>query len=209
MPDGANVSALSEAAHGCGLCPWASRSNQTVFGEGPERARVMLIGEQPGDHEDLEGRPFIGPAGAVLDRVLLEVGLPRESLYITNAVKHFKFTPDDRGTGKRRLHEKPSYSDAQACFGWLEAELSAVRPELVVLLGATAGQSLFGPTFRLVRSRGQFFETPWAKKVIATYHPSAVLRAVTPDASKGIEQTLREDLAKVAAQVAHDRPSPD
>ena len=195
VPPELTVPALRHAALGCRLCPWAAAATQTVFGEGPARAEVMLVGEQPGDFEDLQGRPFVGPAGMLLDEVLAEVGLPRQRLYVTNAVKHFKF----ERTGKRRIHQKPSAGDIHTCKGWLEAEVRAVQPRIIVALGATAGQAFLGPTFRLIRSRGQFLETPWTSYWLATYHPSALLRIPDATARAEAKAHFREDLAKVAA----------
>ena len=194
VPPEAGVQQLRHAALSCLLCPWAAGSTQTVFGEGPARAQVMLVGEQPGDQEDLQGHPFVGPAGQLLDTLLTEAGLPRDQLYVTNAVKHFKYTQ----SGKRRLHEKPSARDVHTCKGWLEAEVRAVQPRIIVALGATAGQAFLGPTFRLTRSRGEFMETPWTSQWMATYHPSALLRAPSEEARQQMTDAVRQDLAKVA-----------
>lgn len=171
-----SLAQLRDAAATCKGCDLHCRATQTVFGEGPTDAAIMLVGEQPGDHEDVQGRPFVGPAGELLDRALVDAGLRREDLYITNAVKHFKWTPDPRG--KRRIHARPSVLEARACRPWLEAELGLVQPRVVVLLGATAGQSLLGAQFRVSTTRGRVLtDTPLAPaRVLATMHPSAILR---------------------------------
>ena len=204
VPEVETLPSLTAAAGTCLLCPWAAGSTQTVFGEGPARAAVMLVGEQPGDEEDLSGRPFVGPAGQLLDEILREVGLPRDQLYVTNAVKHFKFEP----RGKRRIHKKPGQHDVENCQGWLHAEIRTVKPRIIVALGATAGQAFLGPTFRLVRSRGQFLPTPWTEHWLATYHPSALLRASTPGERQLIEGHLRADLAMVVQQWRSGQASP-
>ena len=172
-------------------------ATQTVFGEGPRAAEVMLVGEQPGDQEDREGHPFIGPAGKLLDRALAEAGIDRREVFVTNAVKHFKWEP----RGKRRIHQKPTLGEVKACRPWLETELALVRPQIIVCLGATAAQSLLGPQFRITRDHGRFFETPWAPWATATLHPSAILRM--PDAEKRLaaRQQLLDDLRKVAERL--------
>ncbi|MBI2710484.1 MAG: UdgX family uracil-DNA binding protein [Actinobacteria bacterium] len=157
----------------CRACPLWEPAGPTVFGEGPVPADVMLVGEQPGDHEDRAGRPFVGPAGHVLDEALREVGLERSAVYVTNAVKHFKFVP----RGKRRIHQTPTAGESAACRPWLRAELSLVRPQLLVLLGATAAKSILGPGFRLTKQHGVPVPSDAARHVTATIHPSAVLRA--------------------------------
>ena len=162
-----------DAAAGCRACDLWRRGTQTVFGAGTEAARVLLVGEQPGDQEDLAGEPFVGPAGRLLDEALAEAGIDRAAAYVTNAVKHFKWRPK----GARRIHEKPSWSEIRACAPWLELELALVRPELVVLLGATAAQSLLGKDFRVTRERGRVLPAPFAEAVVATVHPSSILRA--------------------------------
>jgi DNA polymerase len=165
-----------------------------VFGKGPADARVVLVGEQPGDQEDRQGAPFVGPAGEVFDRALAEVDLPRERLYVTNAVKHFKFVP----RGKRRIHQTPAAADIAACRPWIEAELALVDPEILVCLGATASRALLGPSFRLMRDHGRFVDSRWARRTIATIHPSAVLRG-EDEASQGrLYAMLRDDLRLVA-----------
>lgn len=195
LPERRDLAALAEAARGCQACPLHARATRTVFGEGPAQARVMLVGEQPGDQEDREGRPFMGPAGQLLDEVLERVGLPRQALYVTNAVKHFGWTEE----GTRRLHAKPGRREVLACKAWLEAEVAAVRPRMIVCLGATAAQAFLGPGFRLNLSRGQVFETPWAEAWMATFHPSALLRMPDERARAKARLHFEEDLRKVAA----------
>jgi DNA polymerase len=192
---GGTLAELREAARRCTGCELYRHARQTVFGEGPADAPVMVVGEQPGDQEDLRGTPFVGPAGEVLDRALSEVGLPRHRLYVTNAVKHFKFV----ARGRRRIHQTPRLSEIAACRPWLEAEVTALRPEVLVALGATAARAVFGPDFRLLRDRGRFFQTAWAPKTLATIHPSAVLRADDEAAQARLYRLLVEDLRLVAA----------
>jgi len=171
-----DLAELREAAADCRGCGLYKNATQTVFGEGPAQARVILVGEQPGDQEDRQGRPFVGPAGEILARALADAGIPRSQAYVTNAVKHFKWTPDSRG--KRRLHAKPNGGEVRACRPWLEAEMAALKPRVLVILGATAGQALLGSGFRVGAMRGRDLEeTEWAPHVVATLHPSAVLRA--------------------------------
>lgn len=188
--------ARAEAAH-CQRCPLFAHATQTVFGEGPVNARVMLIGEQPGDREDREGHPFVGPAGALLDRALAAAGIDRRKVYVTNAVKHFKWVP----VRKKRLHQKPNAREIRACRYWLEAELTFVMPDVVVALGATAAQTLMGPTFRVTQSRGKIFETQWTQAFIATLHPSALLRAPAKDRDRMFDE-LVADLKIVASTLA-------
>jgi DNA polymerase len=166
------VPALREAAESCTGCDLYKRATQTVFGEGASHAKILLVGEQPGDQEDRAGHPFVGPAGKILDKALAEAGIARDEVYITNAVKHFKWEPQ----GKRRKHKKPSAGEIAACRPWLQTEIKAVRPRIVVCLGATAAQSMFGRVVRLNETRGKFLDTPWAPVVMATVHPSAILR---------------------------------
>ena len=172
VPAAADIPTLREAARACLACPAGELGTQTVFGEGNTNARLCLVGEQPGDEEDRRGKPFVGPAGQVLDRALAEAHVPRSELYVTNAVKHFMYIY----RGERRLHSKPSLRIVRACKPWLEAELAAVKPAVVLCLGATAAQSFMGSRFSITRNRGRVFETPWAKAFIVTYHPSAILR---------------------------------
>jgi uracil-DNA glycosylase len=169
---------LREALQTCEGCDLFRHATQGVFGEGPATTRLLFIGEQPGNEEDVQGRPFVGPAGRILDKALEEAGINRKELYVTNAVKHFKF--EERG--KRRLHKKPSSSEVNACRPWLEAEVQLVKPRIIVCLGATAAQSLLGSKFRLTQDRGNPIAHPWAQHVVATIHPSAILRI--PDSAE-------------------------
>ena len=171
-------------------CPLWKIGTQTVFGEGPQRAKMMLLGEQPGDQEDLAGKPFVGPAGKLLDRALEEAGIDRSTVYVTNTVKHFKWEP----RGKRRIHKKPSSREIAACRPWLEAELRIVKPDLLVCLGSTAAQAVFGPAFRVTQDRGKILESAFAKKVLATVHPSSLLRA--PD-----EETRQREYVRFVADL--------
>ena len=173
IPATRNLGELRAAAPGCRGCDLYERATQIVFGEGPKDAKVVMVGEQPGDEEDVKGHPFIGPAGRLLSKAMHETGLDREKIYVTNAVKHFKWIE----RGKRRIHAKPSGIEISACRPWLEAELASIEPELVVCLGATAAQSLMGRDFRITTERGKFFPHRWAKELVATIHPSAILRA--------------------------------
>jgi uracil-DNA glycosylase len=161
------------AAKDCRACDLWKLGTQTVFGEGPAKARVMLVGEQPGDREDIEGKPFVGPAGALLDKALAEAGIDREQTYVTNAVKHFKWEP----RGKRRIHKKPNALEIAACRPWLDVEIELVKPDIVVCLGATAAQALLGKDFRVTRQRGQLLPFAARQQVLATVHPSSILRA--------------------------------
>jgi uracil-DNA glycosylase len=172
VPETTSLCKVAAASKSCTACPLYKNATQTVFGEGPNRATVMMIGEQPGDYEDVTGKPFVGPAGKVLDRALEEAGFDRAEVYVTNAVKHFKWEP----RGKRRIHQKPSSRDVAACRPWLEAELRLVEPKLVVCLGSTAAQTIFGPSFRVTKQRGEVIESELAGKVVATVHPSSLLR---------------------------------
>ena len=178
-PDTTSWSAAREAAKHCEACHLYKRATQTVFGEGPKRATMMLVGEQPGDYEDVAGKPFVGPAGKIMDRALEEAGIDRSQVYVTNAVKHFKWEP----RGKRRIHQKPNSREIAACRPWLEAELRIVKPKLVVAMGATAAQTIFGPSFRVTRERGKVLSSKLAPRVLATVHPSSLLRQ-TDEASR-------------------------
>ena len=177
----ARLDELRELAAGCTACDLYKCGTQVVFGEGTEGADVMLVGEQPGDVEDREGRPFVGPAGRILDRGLADAGIDRTRAYVTNAVKHFKWTPGGRG-GKARIHKKPNAAEVSACRPWLEAELEVVRPKVVVCLGATAAQALLGRTFKVTQSHGQWVEWPYEPLATATVHPSSILRAPDDEA---------------------------
>jgi len=193
---GGSLPELARAAKGCTACPLFERGTQTVFGEGPAAAHMMLVGEQPGDAEDLAGRPFVGPAGRLLDRALDAAGIDRSQVYVTNAVKHFKWVP----RGKRRIHSKPNAMEMQACFPWLEAEIAAVQPTVLVALGATAAQALLGRSFRVTKQRGTPLASPFGPQIVATVHPSALLRA--PDDATRRTETERfvQDL-RVAAKL--------
>ena len=171
-PDTSSLTTLRNAAKGCTACHLYKCATQTVFGEGPKGATLLLLGEQPGDQEDLAGKPFVGPAGKILDRALEEAGIDRTQVYVTNTVKHFKWEP----RGRRRIHKKPNSREIAACLPWLEAELRAVDPGLLVCLGATAAQAVFGPAFRVTRDRGKILKSDVAVKVLATVHPSSLLR---------------------------------
>lgn len=195
IPKSRDLLALQAAAPACRGCDLYSRATQVVFGHGPADAKVVMVGEQPGDEEDRQGLPFIGPAGKLLSKAMEEAGLDRQQVYVTNAVKHFKWIE----RGKRRIHAKPTGIEISACKPWLEAELSTIRPELVVCLGATAAQSLMGNKFRVTANRGKFFPHPWAKEVLATIHPSAILRM--PDRYHEEYALLVEDL-RLAAEHA-------
>ena len=172
VPETNSLTKLREAARTCIACPLYKNATQTVFGEGIKGATLMLVGEQPGDQEDRVGKPFVGPAGQLLDRALVEAGIRRNEVYVTNTVKHFKWEP----RGKRRIHQKPSARDIAACRPWLEAELRVVRPDVLVCLGSTAAQAIFGSSFRVTRQRGQVLESDLAERVVATVHPSSILR---------------------------------
>jgi uracil-DNA glycosylase family protein len=173
VPPRATPAKLRKAAAGCKACPLWKTGTQTVFGEGPASAEVMFVGEQPGDQEDKEGRPFVGPAGKLFDRALEEVGIDRTGTYVTNAVKHFKWVE----RGKRRIHQKPNWSEIAACRPWLDAELATVKPQVLVALGATAAQALFGRQFRVTKERGKPVSSELAPVAFATVHPSSILRA--------------------------------
>ncbi|MFB7739786.1 UdgX family uracil-DNA binding protein [Streptomyces sp. NPDC056112] len=193
VPEHADLAALREAAAGCRGCPLHRDATQTVFGAGDTGARVMLVGEQPGDQEDRRGRPFVGPAGKVLDRALAEAGIEPGGTYVTNAVKHFKFTRS--GPGKRRIHKAPSLRETAACGPWLAAELRLVEPELIVVLGATAGKALLGSSFRVTEVRGTVLEEEIhgrRERLVPTVHPSSVLRADDREAAyRGLVSDLR------------------
>jgi uracil-DNA glycosylase len=191
VPPRPTLPKLRKAAAGCKACPLWKTGTQTVFGEGPTKADVMFVGEQPGDQEDQIGRPFVGPAGKLFDRALEEAGLNRSTAYVTNVVKHFKWT----ARGKRRIHQKPNWSEIAACRPWLDAELSVVKPRVLTCLGATAAQALLGKQFRVTKQRGQPVESELAPVVIATVHPSAILRAEDRDAEFA---AFVEDLRTVA-----------
>ena len=199
LPEKLSIPALQEAATACRGCPLYLKATQTVFGEGPARAAIMLVGEQPGDREDLAGKPFVGPAGQLLDQALAEAGLERGRVYVTNAVKHFNFEP----RGKFRLHKRPPATSIKACMPWLEAELKVVKPAVVVLLGATAAQAFFGAQFRITRERGKVLKHELAAVMIATLHPSAILRAPDDAAREASRALLVADLKLAARHAKH------
>ena len=201
VPTTTSVRALKAAASGCRGCDLYKRATQVVFGAGPRSARVMFVGEQPGDQEDLQGEPFVGPAGTMLDKALEEAGIPRDQVYVTNAVKHFKWEP----RGKRRIHKKPRASEIKACRPWLEAELRALRPAVVVCLGATAAQSVFGSQFRLMQQHGKVLTSTLAPRVVATIHPSAVLRVPDSEGRQAAFDMLVADLKVVAKALRRER----
>jgi DNA polymerase len=191
LPDRLSLPKLREAASVCHGCDLWRDATQTVFGAGTRNAEVMFVGEQPGDQEDKQGAPFVGPAGRMLDKALEDVGIDRSQVYVTNAVKHFKWQP----RGKRRIHQKPSWAELTACRPWLDAEISVVSPRVIVALGATAAQTLFGREFRVTKQRGEPVDSPLAELVFATIHPSAILRADDREAEYA---GFVDDLRKVA-----------
>ena len=194
VPKTTSLKALSAAAEGCRGCDLYKAATQVVFGAGPKGARVLFVGEQPGDQEDKQGEPFVGPAGALLDKALEDAGIPRSEVYLTNAVKHFKWEP----RGKRRIHKKPRAWEIKACRPWLEAELRAIRPLVVVCLGATAAQAVLGSQFKLMQQRGQVQTSALSERVVATIHPSSVLRAPDSEGRKAALEMLVSDLKVVA-----------
>jgi uracil-DNA glycosylase len=197
LPDTFSLSALREAAQSCRGCDLYRDATQTVFGEGSKRSEVMFVGEQPGDQEDLSGKPFVGPAGKLLDKAMADAGIDRTEAYVTNVVKHFKW----QARGKRRIHQKPTWSEMTACRPWLDAELAAVKPDVLVCLGATAAQALLGRQFRVTRERGVPVASDLAPHVLATIHPSAILRA--DDADRESEYAaFVADLRKIPALIA-------
>jgi uracil-DNA glycosylase len=198
---GAKLAALRDAARACRNCPLWENATQTVFGEGNGRARIMLVGEQPGDQEDREGHPFVGPAGRLLDAGLEEAGIDRGQLYVTNAVKHFKWEP----RGKRRLHKTPAQREIDACYQWLESEIATVKPLLIVALGATAAKALLGPRFRITRQRGQVQVREGLPAVMATYHPSFLLRVKDRPEGDEIHGQFVDDLRTAAQYLVQDK----
>ena len=194
LPKRRTLPALRKAAAGCRGCDLYRDATQTVFGEGPEDARIVMVGEQPGDKEDLAGRPFVGPAGELLDRAIEEAGLVRDDIYVTNVVKHFAHVL----RGKRRIHRKPDRGEVRACAPWLEAELARIGPEVLVLLGATAAQAILGRDFRVTRHRGEFVDSPLAPLVSATVHPSSILRSRTDEERRSAFEAFVRDLRDVA-----------
>ncbi len=197
IPEHPTLRKVRDAAKDCRACDLYKRGTQTVFGEGPPKAEVMFVGEQPGDAEDVAGHPFVGPAGRLLDRALQEAGIDRTRVYVTNVVKHFKWEP----RGKRRIHAKPNGAEIAACRPWLDTEIALVKPRILVALGATAAQALFGKSFKVTEHRGRFIESPLATRVTATVHPSSILRA-RDDTSRHAEmKRFVQDLARVAAEL--------
>jgi DNA polymerase len=196
----ADFSSIRAAAAGCQACDLWARATQTVFGQGPVPARLMLVGEQPGDREDIEGTPFVGPAGRILDEALAAAGIDRALAFVSNVVKHFKWRP--AATQKRRLHERPNRAEVGACLPWVEAELALVRPEALVLLGVTAAQALVGPEVRIMRDHGRALDSRLAPLVVATIHPSAVLRSTSAAAREEALAGLVKDLELVGRALA-------
>ena len=198
FPARTDYTSLKTAARGCMGCDLYKNATQTVFGEGKVRtAQIFFVGEQPGDEEDIAGHPFVGPAGRLFDKALLEAGIDRETTYVTNVVKHFKWKP----RGKRRIHEKPRASEIRACEPWLVAELQVVKPRVLVCLGATAAQTLLGKDFRVTQMRGQWLESPHAEKVLATVHPSSILRAPDAETRASQYEEFVRDLKLVAGEL--------
>ncbi|MFN2555878.1 MAG: UdgX family uracil-DNA binding protein [Nitriliruptorales bacterium] len=207
IPESPTLDGLREAASGCQACHLWQRGTRTVFGDGAARAQLMFVGEQPGDREDIEGEPFVGPAGRELDRALEEVGIDRANIYITNAVKHFKW----KQKGRRRIHETPNAEEIAACRPWLDAEMAVVRPQVIVCLGATAAKVLLGSAFRVTRQRGELHAGPNGSIVTATIHPSAILRAPSDEERQAGREAFVADLDKVAEVLrarGGDRRSP-
>jgi uracil-DNA glycosylase family protein len=194
VPDRPTLPKLREAAAGCKACHLWKTGTQTVFGEGPAKAEVLFVGEQPGDKEDLAGKPFVGPAGRLLDDALEQAGIDRSRAYVTNAVKHFKW----EARGKRRIHAKPNWTEIAACRPWLDAELAVVAPRVLVCLGATAAQALLGKQFRVTKQRGVPVDSPLAEHVVATIHPSAILRARDDESRRAELSAFVDDLRVVA-----------
>ncbi|MGC1869383.1 MAG: UdgX family uracil-DNA binding protein [Acidobacteriaceae bacterium] len=194
IPSSNSLATLRKAAKDCEGCPLFQRATQTVFGEGAVHAAMLLVGEQPGDHEDIAGKPFVGPAGKLLDKCLSEAGIERKQTYVTNMVKHFKWEP----RGKRRLHEKPNQAEISACKPWLEREIEAVQPKMVVALGATAAQGLLGSSFRVTKQRGTVLRIEGYPPILATVHPSSLLRQITDEDRERETRFFVADLKKCA-----------
>jgi uracil-DNA glycosylase len=197
LPDRLSISTVRAAARDCRACDLWKRGTRTVFGEGPAKAALMLVGEQPGDQEDVTGHPFVGPAGKLLDRALAAAGIDRSTVYVTNVVKHFKWEP----RGKRRIHKKPNAGEIAACRPWLETEIALVKPRAIVCLGATAAQALLGTGFKVTAHRGTFVSSPLAALVMATVHPSSLLRAPDEEARRRETQRFIEDLRAIAKRL--------
>jgi DNA polymerase len=194
LPVNASLKDLRAAAQSCKNCDLYKHATQTVFGEGSQRSKLLLVGEQPGDQEDLSGQPFVGPAGKLLDHALEQAGIDRKKVYVTNAVKHFKWEP----RGKRRVHKKPNAAEIAACRPWLDAEIAAIHPQVILCLGATAAQALLGKTFRVTQHRGEFVDSPLAPYVAATVHPSSILRASDEQSRHEEKARFIADLKKIA-----------
>jgi DNA polymerase len=194
------IAGLRQAARNCHACDLYRQATQVVLGAGPVKASIIFVGEQPGNDEDLRGLPFVGPAGKLLDRALAEAGIQRSEVYLTNVVKHFKF--EERG--KRRIHKKPDASEISACRPWLEAEISLIKPKMIVCLGATAAQAILGHAYRVTKERGKFVEHPWAPCVTATVHPSAILRAPDEEQRHRQYQEFVSDLKQVRSKLRDD-----
>jgi uracil-DNA glycosylase family protein len=197
VPKSSDLRKIREAAAHCTACPLFKSATQTVFGEGPRHATIMFVGEQPGDQEDLRGKPFVGPAGQILDRALAEAAIARNTVYVTNAVKHFKWEP----RGKRRLHKTPTSRDIAACRPWLEAEIAIIKPKVLVCLGATAAKTIMGPAARVTRDRGKVLHSEFSDSTILTVHPSSLLRAPDEDARRANYALFIADLKVVAEAV--------
>jgi uracil-DNA glycosylase family protein len=198
LPERLSLGKVRDVAAGCRACDLYKRGTQTVFGEGPSKAEVMMVGEQPGDAEDVAGLPFVGPAGKLLDRALVEAGIDRRRVYVTNVVKHFKWEP----RGKRRIHAKPTSAEIAACRPWLDTEIALVKPRVLVCLGATAAQALLGKSFKVSVSRGSFVPSPLAPRVAATVHPSSILRAPDEETRHAELKRFVADLARVARELS-------
>jgi DNA polymerase len=198
FPSRKSLKAFRDAAADCKACDLWQRGTQTVFGEGPRRAEVFFVGEQPGNEEDLTGHPFVGPAGQLLNDALVDAGIDRAQTYVTNVVKHFKWEP----RGKRRIHKKPNSSEITACRPWLEAEIALIKPKVIVCLGATAAQVLLGPRFLVSKQRGQFIESALAPYIMATIHPSSILRAPDEETRHAEKRRFIDDLKKVARVIS-------
>ena len=197
LPERPTLSSVRATAAECKACDLYKRGTQTVFGEGPRKARVMLVGEQPGDAEDVAGHPFVGPAGKLLDTALEEAGIDRRQVYVTNVVKHFKWEP----RGKRRIHTKPNAAEIAACRPWLETEINLVKPHVLICLGATAAQALLGKSFKVSKQRGGIVESTLAPIVTATVHPSSILRAPDDEARREEMRRFVQDLKKIAREI--------
>ena len=198
LPDAPTLPEVRDISRGCKACDLYKRGTQTVFGEGPARAEIMMVGEQPGDAEDIAGHPFVGPAGRLLDKALAEAGIDRSRVYVTNVVKHFKWEP----RGKRRMHAKPNAAEIGACRPWLETEIALVKPRVLVCLGATAAQALLGRAFKVTKQRGEFVASPLAPLATATVHPSSILRAPDDESRREEMRAFVEDLKTIAKRLA-------